>query len=1301
MSEKKNRWLKGAILVVAVAIVASSAALMVSGAGHVTTEQTADDTAVGAGETVNLTITLDTPSDFNSPAVDVDLPENWSVVSQSSSGTYRPSEIQWIWLSGGEKTVDYTVEIPENASGGTYQIVANGSAINGSTSETVADETVTEITVGSPEFEVSNLEAPASAVQGETITVNATVSNVGGVAGTTDAEFVFAGGALLDQTVSIDAGSSTQVSFDVPLDNISAGTYEHGVRAGDSFRTANITVQEPAEFEVSDLSAPASAVQGETITVNATVSNVGDIQGSTTAEFVFDGDVLLNQSVELGPGNATDVSFNVPTGEVPPGTYEHGVQAGDSIRTANITIQQPAIFEVSNLQAPASAVVGDIITVNATVSNVGGVADTTDAEFVFAGSALLNETVSLDAGNSTQVSFDVPTAGIASGTYEHGVRAGSGSQFADITIEIVDEFQTVLDGRDEGQPDADRDQYDVDLSQFLGANTAELKFEDFDKSDGLGPQLFGVVIRADGEVIHTIDANSDGEAQYLVADNGSQTQAFGEDTVRFADGDASFIYQFAVPEDAGNLTATIDVNNEFLVSARAAETPEFQVSNLEAPASAVSNQTITVNATISNVGQAQGVTDAEFVFGGEVLRNQPVSLGAGNSTPVSFDVSLSDVPSGTYEHGVQAGDDIATASLTVESLTTFEVTNLSAPATAAAGETITVNATISNVGNATDTIDANFLFAGDALLTRSVSLGAGNSTPVSFEVPTEGVAPGTYEHGIGVGNSSQFANITLEVPTEFRTILDGREDPDGPKEIDLSQFVAGDTVQIRFADWDTSDGLGAQLVNLDIRVDGESIATLGPGVGDDAEFVVDESDSNPSQSSNIRFADANAFFTYGFVVPEDAENLTATIDVNNEFLVDARSATGNFEVSNLSAPAIATGGDTITVNATVSNVGTADDSEATNAEFVFGGNVLLSQRVSLDAGDSTQVSFEVPTGGVAPGTYEHGVQAGNGSGFANITIQQPATFEVSGLSAPASAVQGETITVNATVSNVGDVQGSTTAEFVLAGGALLTENVTLDAGNSTQVSFGVPLENISAGTYEHGVRAGDSFPTANLTVQPPPAEFEVSNLDAPANATAGETITVNATVSNVGGTAGTTDVEFVFAGSALLTENVTLDAGNSTQVSFEVSTAGIAGGDYTHGIRAGDSFQTAQIDINEPPTVSVSATPESPEVNQTVTLNATDSTDGDGAITSYEWDLDGDGQYDDATGPTVDVEYSTSGEQTIGLRVTDDDGLTSETSVTVDVREGSDTISADQPGFGVGVALLALLVVALMIRRFD
>lgn len=67
-----------------------------------------------------------------------------------------------------------------------------------------------------------------------------------------------------------------------------------------------------------------------------------------------------------------------------------------------------------------------------------------------------------------------------------------------------------------------------------------------------------------------------------------------------------------------------------------------------------------------------------------------------------------------------------------------------------------------------------------------------------------------------------------------------------------------------------------------------------------------------------------------------------------------------------------------------------------------------------------------------------------------------------------------------------------------------------------------------------------------------------------------------------------------------------------------------------------------------------------------------------GAIASYEWDLDNDGQYDDATGVTptfTDVGFR--GLRTIGLRVTDEFGNTDTASSTVDVANVAPSVSVD------------------------
>ena len=66
-----------------------------------------------------------------------------------------------------------------------------------------------------------------------------------------------------------------------------------------------------------------------------------------------------------------------------------------------------------------------------------------------------------------------------------------------------------------------------------------------------------------------------------------------------------------------------------------------------------------------------------------------------------------------------------------------------------------------------------------------------------------------------------------------------------------------------------------------------------------------------------------------------------------------------------------------------------------------------------------------------------------------------------------------------------------------------------------------------------------------------------------------------------------------------------------------------------------------------------------------VELNASGSYDPDGNITKYEWDLDNDTYYDDAVNVTCTANFSDGGNHTIGVRVTDDDGLTNSTRRTI------------------------------------
>jgi PKD repeat protein len=113
--------------------------------------------------------------------------------------------------------------------------------------------------------------------------------------------------------------------------------------------------------------------------------------------------------------------------------------------------------------------------------------------------------------------------------------------------------------------------------------------------------------------------------------------------------------------------------------------------------------------------------------------------------------------------------------------------------------------------------------------------------------------------------------------------------------------------------------------------------------------------------------------------------------------------------------------------------------------------------------------------------------------------------------------------------------------------------------------------------------------------------------------------------------------------------------------------------------------------VNDPPVANAGGPFAANEGDQ-ITLDASRSTDpdADGEITRYEWDLDNDGAFDDATGATITTVFGDQGTYLVGLRVTDDLGAqaTASTQVVVsNVAPAVGAISAPSAPVAVGTAV--------------
>jgi hypothetical protein len=137
-------------------------------------------------------------------------------------------------------------------------------------------------------------------------------------------------------------------------------------------------------------------------------------------------------------------------------------------------------------------------------------------------------------------------------------------------------------------------------------------------------------------------------------------------------------------------------------------------------------------------------------------------------------------------------------------------------------------------------------------------------------------------------------------------------------------------------------------------------------------------------------------------------------------------------------------------------------------------------------------------------------------------------------------------------------------------------------------------------------------------------------------------------------------------------------------------TAGTVFGDFTVTATDGAVVGTADVTISASPPMANAGGPYMGVEGTPVALDGSGSTDTNNDIVSYDWDLDNDGAFDDATGVNPTFGAASSGVFTIGLQVTDADGASNTDSTTVTVSNVAPTANAGGPYSGDQGADIAL-----------
>ena len=921
-----------------------------------------------------------------------------------------------------------------------------------------------------PEFEVSDAELTEDTIlEGETAEVTATVENVGDEEGDFEAEFHVTDEdgviQLLDsKTVSLAPGESTTVTLSGTVEE--AGTYQADVSGMSTPK--ELTVERPATFELSGGSlSDDSITEGESVEVSATVENVGDREGTFTAELEVDGHVEATTDVTLAGGASDTVTFSYEPPDA--GEYELVVAGddGDDDRTqthaGTLEVLEPAEFEVWDATLSETKIFeGDSVEVTATVENTGEVEDTFTAELEveLADSSVevrATEDVTLAGGESTMVVFDETFE--SAGTYEISV---SGEHAGTLTVE----------------------------------EPTPAEFETSDVTLGENPIEEGDSVDVEATVENVGDESGEHTATLYVDGEERATE-----TIELEGGASTSVTFTEMFETVGEYEVTVDDAPAVTLTVEQPATFEVGEASLD-ETTITEGESVEVAADVENVGDRDGTFTAELVVDGAVVDTQDVHVEAGSAETVSFVESFADP--GEYEIEV---NDAHAGTLTVEEEpeADLEVTEADLESsTITEGEYVEVMATVENTGDSEGSMTVNLVVDGTVEESTEITVPANDATTVTFTY--EPSDPGEYEFGV---NDVHAGTLTVEEEPEASfevseaTLSDGTieagesvdatatvenvGDAEGSYEVELvvdGQTVetvtvtldAGESTTVQFSRTfddageyeiavdDTHAGTLEVLASADVEVTDASLDTEAIEEGESIAATVEltnAGDVDGEITVTVDFGDGTTVdrtvpVAGGATVTETVEH---TYDVAGEYEVTAEGVTaGTVTVSEPSPaelsvvdatldPETMLEGETTTVEATVENVG--DETGELVVELQLDDAVYDSTTVTLAPGEAETIVLEATVADA--GEYDVSVDEVH---VGTLTVRAPADLEVVDASlADDEITVGESVEVTGEVENTGDVAGTLAVDLEVDGVIVATTEVEVKAGDVATVTF--------------------------------------------------------------------------------------------------------------------------------------------------------------------------------------------------------------------------------------------------------
>ena len=272
--------------------------------------------------------------------------------------------------------------------------------------------------------------SPDPSVYGQSVTISATVEVVAPDTGTPTGTVTFTGAGLND-TVPLDgSGTAYVISTSLVTGTITA-TYNGDGAMHTSTGNTNITVN-PAETFTSVTATPNPSAYGESVLVSALVEAFPPGSGQPTGIVNFSGPNGFNEMVVLVNGEAGTMVSTLTSGMIT-ASYSGDPNFLPSMNGTPVTVNPASTTTTVDL-TPNTAVIGESVTVTATVTANAPATGVPEGMVSFTGPGGLNENVFLNPAGQASFTSSNLAAGTITATYYGDVNYDVSTGTANLTV---------------------------------------------------------------------------------------------------------------------------------------------------------------------------------------------------------------------------------------------------------------------------------------------------------------------------------------------------------------------------------------------------------------------------------------------------------------------------------------------------------------------------------------------------------------------------------------------------------------------------------------------------------------------------------------------------------------------------------------------------------------------------------------------------------------------------------------------------------------------------------------------------